>query len=71
VARFTEEHEALDFLGGPLPAYLFLPASAWEGMRGRVAGPHRAVARHYDLYEGRDVVVVTNEADAAVASAPR
>jgi 4-amino-4-deoxy-L-arabinose transferase-like glycosyltransferase len=70
VARFEEERDAIQFLRGPLPAYLFLPADVWVGLRGRVAGA-RLVARHYDLYDGRDVVVVTNEHDEGMASARR
>jgi 4-amino-4-deoxy-L-arabinose transferase-like glycosyltransferase len=69
VARFEEERDAIQFLRGPLPAYLFLPADVWVGLRGRVAGA-RLVARHYDLYDGRDVVVVTNEPDEGMSSAP-
>jgi 4-amino-4-deoxy-L-arabinose transferase-like glycosyltransferase len=61
VFRLSEEKEALEFLAGPLPSYLFLPARYWEGLRKKVTGPHRVLARRHDLYDGCDVVVVTNE----------
>jgi 4-amino-4-deoxy-L-arabinose transferase-like glycosyltransferase len=60
VYRFTEEGQAVEFLRGPLPVYLFVPAADWERLRNRIAGPHRELARHRDLYRGCDIVLVTN-----------
>ncbi len=59
VCSVGAEESVRDFLGGPLPAYVFLPADAWEWLR--ESTPAREVARHFDLYSGRDVVLVTNE----------
>ena len=61
VLRPNSELEALDLLSGPLPTYLFVPAAVWDDLRTRAPGPHREVARHRDLYENRDIVLVTNE----------
>jgi 4-amino-4-deoxy-L-arabinose transferase-like glycosyltransferase len=61
VARPATARDAADFLDGPLPAYLFLPAAAWGELRPRVGRPARLIARHRDLYQDREVVLVTNE----------
>jgi 4-amino-4-deoxy-L-arabinose transferase-like glycosyltransferase len=59
VNRLPSEAAARDLLAGPLPAFLFVPAGVWEGMRG--GAPGRELARHHDLYDGREIVLVTNE----------
>lgn len=59
VSRLTDEAAALQMLEGPLPAYLFVPVSVWEDLRPKTRG--RELARHHDLYDGRDIVLVTNE----------
>jgi 4-amino-4-deoxy-L-arabinose transferase-like glycosyltransferase len=61
VLRLEAESQACDFLCGPLPSYLFVRAETWDALCARVPLPFREVARHYDLYDGQDVVVVTNE----------
>jgi 4-amino-4-deoxy-L-arabinose transferase-like glycosyltransferase len=66
VVELEHEQEALAFLEGPLPSYLFLPAQAWEGLEAKTGGQCRLVARHHDLYGGCDVVVVSNKAGAAI-----
>jgi hypothetical protein len=55
------EQQALDFLRGPLPSFLFLPARQWDTLREKVAAPCRLLGRRYDLYSGSEVVLVTNE----------
>ncbi len=55
------EQQVLDFLSGPLPSYLFLTAGQWENLREKAEVPCRLLARRYDLYSGKDVVLVTNE----------
>ncbi len=60
VYRFTEEKRALEFLRGPLPVYLFVPAADWSVLKDKITGPHRELGRHHDLYRGCDVVLVTN-----------
>jgi hypothetical protein len=42
-----------------LPAFLFVPAAVWDVLQTKTAG--RELARHHDLYDGRDVVLVTNQ----------
>jgi 4-amino-4-deoxy-L-arabinose transferase-like glycosyltransferase len=61
VACLKADYEAVEFLRGPLPSYLFVHAGVWEELQAKVKGPHRVVARHHDLYDGCDVVLVTNE----------
>jgi hypothetical protein len=62
VLRLRSDLEVADFLRGPLPSYLFVPARLWEeGLSKKVPGPYRLLRRHYDLYDGCDVVLVTNE----------
>jgi 4-amino-4-deoxy-L-arabinose transferase-like glycosyltransferase len=61
IDRLSDVWKLLEFLGGPLPAYAVLPAQSWEDLCKIVPCPFRVVARRYDLYEGRDVVLVTNE----------
>jgi hypothetical protein len=39
--------------------FLFVPASAWPEVEGKVCVPYRLLGRHPDLYRG-EVVVVTN-----------
>jgi hypothetical protein len=40
--------------------YLFLPAAAWQDVKGLVHSPCRVLGRHPDLYRRGEVVVVTN-----------
>ena len=61
VRVLNDEEQVLEFLGTPLPIYLFVSAQAWETLEDKVQGPHRLLARHRDLYKGIDVVVITNE----------
>jgi hypothetical protein len=60
VQQLFSEHQALDFLRGPLPAYLFCPAAVWDRLAPRAAAPVTLVARHHDLYRGCDIVVLSN-----------
>jgi 4-amino-4-deoxy-L-arabinose transferase-like glycosyltransferase len=59
VRRLDSESAARQLLEGPLPAFLFVPAPVWEGLRGTTRA--RELARHRDLYDGRDIVLVSNE----------
>jgi 4-amino-4-deoxy-L-arabinose transferase-like glycosyltransferase len=60
VQTFSQEQDALDLLRGPMPSFLFVPSARWDAMKDRLDVPYRLLARHYDLYAGKDVVVVTN-----------
>jgi 4-amino-4-deoxy-L-arabinose transferase-like glycosyltransferase len=62
VTRFQEEAETLEFLHYPIPVYLLVPEKAWPALAAKVGTPCRVVGRHYDLYRGCEVVVVTNQA---------
>jgi 4-amino-4-deoxy-L-arabinose transferase-like glycosyltransferase len=59
VAKCNDEDSARRLLQAPLPAYLFVPAPVWDDLRSNLPG--RELARHHDLYDGRDIVLVTNE----------
>jgi len=61
VRVLNDEEQVLEFLGTPLPIYLFVSAQAWETLEDKVQGPHRLLARHRDLYKGIDVLVITNQ----------
>jgi 4-amino-4-deoxy-L-arabinose transferase-like glycosyltransferase len=61
VYRPTHDVFALEFLSTPLPVYLFLSAQKWEQLKPLAPPSSRLVARHDDLYEGREIVLVTNE----------
>jgi 4-amino-4-deoxy-L-arabinose transferase-like glycosyltransferase len=59
VRRLETPAQASEFLCGPLPSYLFIRGETWDKLSPHV--PFRAVARHYDLYDDQDIVLVTNE----------
>src|SRR5262249_55508497 len=52
---------AIEFLHTPLPVYFFATAEMWEQMRTFAPASYRLVARHHDLYNGREVLLLTNE----------
>ena len=61
VQRLESAQAALAFLRTPLPVYLFVPASEWQSLEPKVRGSHHLRARHYDLYQHCEIVVVTNQ----------
>jgi 4-amino-4-deoxy-L-arabinose transferase-like glycosyltransferase len=60
VERFAEAAQALEFLDGPLEAFLFVPASVWADLGAQAGKSYRILGRQRDLYRGCDVLVVTN-----------
>jgi 4-amino-4-deoxy-L-arabinose transferase-like glycosyltransferase len=64
VVRFASADHALEFLRWPVPAYLFIPEGTWETLQSSARGPAHIIGRHYDLYRGYHVVVVTNRVKA-------
>jgi 4-amino-4-deoxy-L-arabinose transferase-like glycosyltransferase len=60
VQTLENEEKALEFVRCPLPVFLFLPESAWEGMAEKLGASARVLARHEDMYRHCNVVVVTN-----------
>jgi 4-amino-4-deoxy-L-arabinose transferase-like glycosyltransferase len=61
VIHHQEEEKALAFLRYPLiQVFLFVPEPLWRNMEAKVLTPHRVAGRHHDMYQGCDVVVVTN-----------
>jgi 4-amino-4-deoxy-L-arabinose transferase-like glycosyltransferase len=63
VRRLEDEDGALEFLQCPLPVYLFVPAEVWSQLEAKVDVPYRLLGRHYDLYRGCEVVLVTNRGE--------
>ena len=55
-----EQEDAVRFLNGPLPSYLFLPADRWDALRQRADESCQVLGRHRDMYTGCEVVVVGN-----------
>jgi 4-amino-4-deoxy-L-arabinose transferase-like glycosyltransferase len=53
---------ALELLHMPLPVYFFVSSEMWDQLRPFAPTTYRLVARHGDLYSGRDILLVTNEA---------
>jgi 4-amino-4-deoxy-L-arabinose transferase-like glycosyltransferase len=60
VLRCADEPAALELLGCPLEAYLFVPTPVWDTLRAQCRGPVRVLTRHRDLYQNREIVLVTN-----------
>jgi hypothetical protein len=61
VIHHEDEQKAIAFLRYPLiQVFLFVPEPLWRDMEAKVSTPHRVAGRHHDLYQGCDVVVVTN-----------
>jgi 4-amino-4-deoxy-L-arabinose transferase-like glycosyltransferase len=60
VERPESEARVVDFLAGPLPAYLFVPAADWQQLEAQITGPHRVLDRHLDLYTGKEIILVAN-----------
>jgi 4-amino-4-deoxy-L-arabinose transferase-like glycosyltransferase len=52
---------ALQFLHTPLPVYLFVNEETWRQLRAVAPPTFHSVARHIDLYNGREILLVTNE----------
>jgi 4-amino-4-deoxy-L-arabinose transferase-like glycosyltransferase len=65
VAILEGEQQVQDFLDGPLPSYLILPAERWAELQPKLGGLGNRchpLGSKYDLYQGGDIVVVSNEA---------
>jgi len=60
IREWPLEQQVLDQLSYPIPVYFFMPASVWEDLCHKVAGPYRVLGRHHDLYRRCEVVLVTN-----------
>ncbi len=52
---------ACELLRTPLPVYLFVSQEGWDQLRAFAPPSYRLVARHRDLYNGREILLVTNE----------
>ena len=60
VCELATAEQTLEFLRGPLPAYLFCPAELGEALVSACPAEFHLRGRHRDLFYGRDVVVVSN-----------
>ncbi|MHB1425214.1 MAG: ArnT family glycosyltransferase [Gemmataceae bacterium] len=52
---------AIELLHTPLPVYLFVTEERWEQLRVIAPSSYRLVAKHRDLYNGREILLLTNE----------
>ncbi|MFO0844961.1 MAG: glycosyltransferase family 39 protein [Gemmataceae bacterium] len=63
VRRLDVPEQALDFLAGPLPSYVFVSEARWPELEEDLPDGSRVVARFPDLYgKGKRVLVVANRA---------
>ncbi len=60
VLAFDHAEAALQFLKQPLSAYLMLPIEQWEQLKSRVPTGTKELGEHYDMYQRKVIVVVTN-----------
>ena len=61
VSRLETERQALEFLRGPLPSYLFMPVEQWRDLKAKAPEAHELFGPRHDLFDRCNVVVVTNE----------
>ena len=66
VLVLPDEDKLIEFLRTPLPCYVAMPAEQWEQLRPRLPGATRELTRHYDLYDGKDIVLIANAEDASL-----
>lgn len=72
VRQIHSEAQAAEFLAAPLPAYLFIADENWRRVQPRLgAGSATVVARRFDLFRRREIVVVSNRPDATAWVAQR
>ncbi len=64
VTVLQDEYRLTEFLRTPLPCYVALPAEEWEKIRLHLPATTRELTRHYDLYDGKDIVLIANPEDA-------
>jgi len=62
VKRLWKAKEVNDFLGSPVPFYLFVKAESWDGpeLGEKITAKYRIAARRYDFYRNREILVITN-----------
>jgi hypothetical protein len=61
VSRFYDAKDVNDFLALPRPAYVIVPEDAWELVLSKeLAVPVTIIARRYDMYIQKDVLVIAN-----------
>jgi 4-amino-4-deoxy-L-arabinose transferase-like glycosyltransferase len=60
VRRIDNLQELEEFLSTPRPAYLIVPDNVWEYLERELKTPVKVIARRFDLYAWREVLVVAN-----------
>jgi 4-amino-4-deoxy-L-arabinose transferase-like glycosyltransferase len=63
VRVMSKEQELVEFLRTPLPCYVVMRAEQWHELRPQLSPATRELARHYDLYDGKDIVLIGNGVD--------
>jgi 4-amino-4-deoxy-L-arabinose transferase-like glycosyltransferase len=61
VKTLENEQQVIEFLRLPLACYVVMPAQQWDKMREHLPPMTRELARHYDLYDGKEIVLIANE----------
>jgi 4-amino-4-deoxy-L-arabinose transferase-like glycosyltransferase len=60
VTRIDDFDQVDKFLAVPRPAYVLVPENEWEKLSPELTVPHRVIARKYDFYARRNILVVAN-----------
>lgn len=68
VEKLPSLDKAVDFLAVPTPGRLLVEEETWEKwIAARVTVPHRVVAKRFDFYRNKNVLVIANEPPAESA----
>jgi hypothetical protein len=60
VEKIQSRDDAVDWLRSKTQVFLFLPEAEWRRVRKEAPDTCREVARHYELYAGKEILAVTN-----------
>ena len=60
VTRIDDYEQVDRFLRVPRPAYVIVPENEWQKLRPHLTTPVREIARKYDFYARRDILVIAN-----------
>ncbi len=64
VDQLLRPEDVREFLRGPLPSYLFLPAGVWAQLQDQLPGLAQPLGQQRDFYGKDEIVVVANQAAA-------
>jgi 4-amino-4-deoxy-L-arabinose transferase-like glycosyltransferase len=61
ILHCPSERDAMAWIQNSVPVYLFMPEPTWNQFRNRLPAPYRLVAKHSDMYQRWNIVVITNQ----------